>query len=198
MRFLRGMQASKSNFRSRQNNNFVVRFKMNTMLPHQVGYHPYNSNMIRFRKAIPEDVHLFFEWANEETVRENSFNQDEIKFEDHVKWFSEKLRSPRNLILVFLDAGNVPVGQVRYSFDDKQATIGIVIAKEQRGKGYAKPMLVMADEYFHELYPSKPIYAYIKLSNQASYKSFLGAGYTFLGTMLYNNKDESYKLVKYQ
>jgi UDP-2,4-diacetamido-2,4,6-trideoxy-beta-L-altropyranose hydrolase len=151
---------------------------------------------LKFRLAAADDVHLLFEWANDDLVRANSYNQQSIVFENHAKWFSEKLKDPSALFLIFLDKNEFPVGQVRYQINDKEAVVGILIDKMHRGKGYASKMLSMAADYFHMLYPDIEIHAFVKVTNIASYQAFIKAGYNLKGKLLYNNTDESFKLVK--
>jgi RimJ/RimL family protein N-acetyltransferase len=154
--------------------------------------------MLSFRKATPDDVQLFFEWANDELVRFNSYNQQPVIFEKHVEWFSNKLADESYTFLVFQDEKKAPVGQVRFQLENSGAVIGILVDKDHRGKGYAAQMLKIASKYFHDQHPGVEITAYVKTGNLASYQSFLNAGYVLKEKVLYNNKDESFKLVKYK
>lgn len=151
---------------------------------------------LKFRLGTADDVHLLFEWANDDLVRANSYNQKPILFENHVKWFSEKLEDPNALFLIFLDENELPVGQVRYQINGLEAVVGILIDKMHRGKGYASKMLSIAADYFHSMNPNVEIHAFVKVSNMASYHAFIKAGYSLQEKLLYNNTDESFKLVK--
>lgn len=151
---------------------------------------------LKFRLATAGDVHLFFEWANDDLVRANSYNQEPIPFENHTKWFAEKLKDPNAIFLVFFDHNESPVGQVRYQMNNKEAVVGILIDKMHRGKGYASKMLSIAADYFHRLNPDIEIQAFVKVANMASYQAFIKAGYNLQEKLLYNNTDESFKLVK--
>jgi RimJ/RimL family protein N-acetyltransferase len=151
---------------------------------------------LKFRMATPDDAHLLFEWANDDLVRSNSYNREPILFENHAKWFNEKLKDPNAIFLIFLDESELPVGQVRYQTNDSEAVVGILIDKIHRGKGYASKMLSIAADYFHGLNPDIEIHAFVKVTNIASYQAFIRAGYSLREKLLYNNKDESFKLVK--
>ena len=109
--------------------------------------------MLSFRKATADDVQLFFDWANDELVRFNSYNQQPVIYEKHVEWFSNKLADRNYTFLVFEDAKKQAVGQVRFQLENNGAVIGILVDKNHRGKGYAAEMLKMASEYFHEQHP---------------------------------------------
>ncbi|WP_458925623.1 GNAT family N-acetyltransferase, partial [Flavitalea antarctica] len=81
---------------------------------------------------------LFYEWANDETTRRNSYNQEPISLDHHKRWFLEKLVSDSCSIYLFVDENDLPIGQVR--IEDKGACsslIGISVDAAHRGKGYA-------------------------------------------------------------
>lgn len=151
--------------------------------------------MINFRKANAEDLRLYYDWANEEQVRKNSFHQGVISFADHVQWFENKIKSPQALLLVFyLESDSIPIGQVRFESESEHtALIGISVDKIFRGKGYASLMLKMACSYYLSQHPGQVIYAYIKKENEASYVSFVKAGFYKEKEVLYN-QTISYKL----
>jgi RimJ/RimL family protein N-acetyltransferase len=151
---------------------------------------------LKFRLATADDVHLLFEWANDDLVRANSYNQQPILLENHAKWFNDKLRDPNAIFLIFLNENELPVGQVRYQINGGEAVVGILIDKTHRGKGYASKMLSIAADYFHRLNPDIEIHAFVKVTNMPSYQAFVKAGYNLQGKLLYNNTDESFKLVK--
>ena len=151
--------------------------------------------MLKFRKATISDMDIYFNWANEEEVRKNSYQSNSISFENHVKWFENKLISPQTLLLIFEDEKNNAIGQVRIETENEASIVGISIDSAHRGKGYAIEMLKQASAYYFSLYPKNYIIAYIKKDNFASYKAFVSAGYELLDEV-----EEvgilSYKLIK--
>lgn len=151
--------------------------------------------MLKFRKANINDVDLYFSWANDQEVRNNSYRSETISFESHVKWFEKKLSSPQTLLLVFEDHFNQPVGQVRIENIKDYSIIGISIDKNHRGKGYAVEILKQSAAYYFSLYPKNYIIAYIKKDNFVSYKSFISAGYEFIDEVIESGV-LSYKLIK--
>ena len=95
--------------------------------------------MISFRKASIADKMLYFEWANDPNVREQSYNSNPIDLESHGKWFESKIEDNSSLMLVFQNEENSNIGQVRIQKENrKEALIGISVSNEHRGKGYAK------------------------------------------------------------
>ncbi|HEX2608136.1 MAG TPA: GNAT family N-acetyltransferase [Flavisolibacter sp.] len=152
--------------------------------------------MVTFRRATSSDANLFFEWANDPDVRQNSYNQDLIAWEDHIQWFEKRVDHEDFVFLVFYNGHNELIGQVRFQKEGETWIIGISIDREQRGKGYSIPMLNLATSYLRNIDARSPIIAFVKVSNRASYQAFLKAGFRLERQVLYKNKYESFKLIK--
>ena len=136
--------------------------------------------MVTFRKAKATDLLLYHEWANDSEVREQSFQNDFISLENHTKWFNSKLFDNNCLMLVFEHELNGPIGQIRFQKEKANTfVIGISIASEHRGKGYASMLLTKSSNYFLEENPEKIIHAYIKKNNIGSISSFKKSGFLF-------------------
>ena len=161
-----------------------------------VVYHCKINRNITSRKAIESDLMLYFEWTNDETVRENSYKSEPISLENHSSWFKNKINDEECLMLVFENHINQPIGQVRIQKqDNKSALIGISNDVNHRGKGYASKMIAIASEYFLNEYPDFHINAYIKLENTASEKAFQKAGFT-TDTVTYYEEIPSHYYIK--
>ncbi len=144
--------------------------------------------MLTFRKATIDDTKLYFDWANDSIVREQSFNSNAIDFENHKKWFESKLEDDSCLMLVFQNEEKLNVGQIRIQKgNEKEALIGISIAAEHRGKKYANKMLLIASDYFLENNKGYLINAYIKEQNISSKIAFEKAGFEFENITNYEN-----------
>ena len=133
--------------------------------------------MLNFRLAKESDVDLYFAWANDETVRENSFSSQPINYEEHVSWFLSKLSSKKVFFYLFSDSQGLNVGQVRIEQKNDETVIGISIDKNHRGKSYGTIMLEIASNDFYKNFSFMPINAYIKISNLPSLKIFTKAGF---------------------
>ena len=145
------------------------------------------SNII-FRRADLSDVNLYFNWLNDPEVREKSFDSSIIKWEDHVKWFSEKIINPDYYFYIFQNDSLDYIGQVRiHKVNDMNSVIGVSICREQRGKGYGLKILIESCKDFFKLNNSFKINAYIKNNNISSKIIFEKAGFSFLENKLYNN-----------
>ncbi len=153
------------------------------------------SGRIHFRFAKESDTDLYFKWANDNLVRSNSFNQNKVEYENHIKWFSSKLNSKDAYFYFFLNEENIPVGQVRIDKSENEAVIGISIDEAFRGKSLGSEMLKQATDDYLKKHPSEIITAYIKIDNKSSYSIFKKAG--FLNEELITEQGhQSYKLYK--
>ena len=153
------------------------------------------SEKIHFRFAKETDVDVYYKWTNDPAVRINSYNQSEVTYENHVKWFHSKLASQNCFMYYFLNEENIPIGQIRIEKGEKETVIGISIDSTQRGKGLASRMLKMASEDYLKKHTLEVITAYIKVENTSSYQSFIKAGYGN-EELVTEQGSKSYKLIK--
>lgn len=146
-----------------------------------------------YRKATPDDMLLVFNWANDQLSRANSYFSEPIALETHKAWFKKKLQDKHALIYI-AEVGQMPAGMVRYDISDNDATVGILVAEDFRGKGLAADFLTgTAQLYFKE--NTKPVLAYIKEENTASIRSFEKAKYKKLkNELVHGCKSHVYKL----
>ncbi len=146
-----------------------------------------NKNL-NFRKAEKSDCKIYFEWTNDESVREQSFNSDKVLFENHEKWFLNKIEHQSCLMLIFQNNENQNIGQVRIQkTENNSAIIGVSVANEFRGKGYACTIIEIASLDFLNKNPEFQISAYIKVDNLGSKKAFEKANFEFKEELNYEN-----------
>ncbi|MDW8849275.1 GNAT family N-acetyltransferase [Flavobacterium sp. MMLR14_040] len=155
--------------------------------------------MLSFKKASLADMKLYFEWANDSIVREQSYNSGTIDFENHENWFRSKLSDNSCMMVIFENEENLKVGQIRIQKEsDYDAVIGISIALEHRGKSYGKEMLEMATDFFLRLNPNFTINAFIKETNLSSKNVFEKAGFKFKEMRKYENFNSFHYIKKEQ
>ncbi|EKT3956842.1 GNAT family N-acetyltransferase [Flavobacterium psychrophilum] len=141
-----------------------------------------------FRKANNTDCELYFEWTNDKSVRMQSFNSDVVLYENHKKWFLNKIEDSTCLMLIFQNYENINVGQVRIQkMNNQTAVIGVSIAKEFRGKGFASVIIEAASISFLNENPDFEIDAYIKEENIGSKIAFEKANFEFKEKLNYEN-----------
>ena len=133
---------------------------------------------MKLRKATIEDMMLYFKWANDPVVRQNSINKSPIYLEDHKKWFSKKIEDEKTIFLIFEEDG-YQLGQLRIDLDNKsnEAIINFSIDESQRGNGFSTKMLVLAYQYYLKLYIKLTFTGYVQIGNKASSKAFEKAGF---------------------
>jgi RimJ/RimL family protein N-acetyltransferase len=139
--------------------------------------HSLDLSPISMRVANSNDVDLYFTWANDEMVRHNSFQQDEIQYVNHVNWFTSKIENPHFSFLLFFNQVQSPIGQVRINKNEEEVIIGISVDKNHRGFGYSFKMLRLACQHYFKNYSDNEIFAYIKIENKASISTFKKAGF---------------------
>ena len=131
---------------------------------------------LKMREAQEEDVDLYFRWANDPVVRQNSYNPEPIKFENHTKWFKTKLSSEGSKLFVFEVLGK-PVGQFRIDHIDNAWLIDYSVDRHYRGLGAGKAIIThfkTSISYSDLLYPLK---ALVKPSNIPSQRVFEQLGF---------------------
>lgn len=133
---------------------------------------------VHLRPADASDMQQLFNWANDPTVRQHSFNPAPIPLEIHQRWFSAKLNSPDCLILIAL-VDEVPAGMIRFDMKENQATISYLLDKNFRGKGLGTWLLTAGAVKLKQQRPEVTrLIGHVQPSNVASVVSFRKAGFT--------------------
>lgn len=136
---------------------------------------------INLRKVTKEDEALLFKWVNDPVVRANSFNNERIAYEEHSKWFKEKINA-NNCYIYICQINAKPIGQVRIDITEKD--IGIInysIDKEHRGKGYGTEVLRKIKEKLREdNVQINKLVGRVKYENISSRRAFVKAGYKYI------------------
>jgi RimJ/RimL family protein N-acetyltransferase len=138
-----------------------------------------DTRAVSLRPASPADSERMFEWANDPATRAASFRPARITRAEHRRWCAESLAGARLLFIVEVTA--TPTGLVRLDrIDSATAEVGILVAKEQRGRGLSVPALralidVARDAGFRNLL------ARIRLDNLQSRHIFERAGFELAG-----------------
>lgn len=139
--------------------------------------HKWYCSNLKMRLANTTDADIYYNWANDELVRKNSYQSNEINYQEHITWFNQKIKSGSCFFYIFeTEAGN-PVGQVRIDSSNNEVIIGVSVDKDFRGKGIAAEMIERASENYMNHSKKATITAYIKKENTASIKQFQKAGF---------------------
>ena len=133
--------------------------------------------MIHLREVRLSDVDMIYQWANDPLTRQNSFNSDKIKYDEHVQWFNRMLN--RNDVKMYiLMEDNKPVGQIRLNINDTNAEISYSIASDFRGMGYGRKIVsLVVDEIKMNIPEVLTVSAQVKPGNSASKSIFEKEGF---------------------
>lgn len=141
-----------------------------------------------FRKANISDAKCYYNWLNDPTVREQSFNSAFVNWEQHYNWFQEKIIDPNYIFYIFQTNNNKLIGQVRLQkIDNINSIIGVSVSNEFRGLGYGSIILKMACINFLINHPNFIINAYIKIDNYSSINIFKKSNFIFIENLIYEN-----------
>jgi len=141
------------------------------------------------------DRELLWRWANDPAVRQSAFNTAPIAWEDHVRWFDQKLGDKNTVIFIVEQEAGDAVGQVRFQIRDHEAEISISVSAEFRGRGYGLYMLRQALDAVAEVRDLTRVNAYIKPENTVSRSLFDRAGFHETGITVYNGKPAIYATI---
>lgn len=122
----------------------------------------------KIRYASVEDSKILFDWANDADVRENAFNTEKIKWENHQEWFRSKMECSKTIVFI-LEMDSIPVGQVRFDYDtvNKYWLLDYSIDKKQRGLGLGSLLINYSIKKV-----KGDIRAFVKTENISSWKVF--------------------------
>lgn len=139
--------------------------------------------LIRKADNTQSDCKRMFNLSNDTVVRENSFNQGEIKYTDHCEWFERTVGDKDVLFfLVFADDTEKDfIGQIRFkrdSGDSTECVISLSIAERFRGKHVAGQFMELGIEEMRKDWPLiNTVIAEVKNGNIPSNKLFQSEGF---------------------
>lgn len=144
--------------------------------------------MYNLRKVTENDIRLLFDWANDLDTRMNAKNSDPIKWEDHVKWFEDRISSDSSFMYI-LEETNQDIGLVRFDKEKKDFIITYYIIKDYRGKGLGKIILEEGFKNLLKVVENPDLLAYVKKGNIASEKIFEKLNFTLNKEEIINNAE---------
>ena len=130
------------------------------------------TNEVKLYKAKSRDMMDVFRLVNDPDVRKNSFNTEQIKLEDHKKWFDDKIKKNKDFLFIF-KIFNEFIGHVLLAKFNNDFVISIYITKCNRNKGLGLIILNMAiEEIKKQITDEFSLLAYINKNNISSIKLF--------------------------
>ena len=142
------------------------------------------------RLANINDMKSVFDLSNDDIVRANSIHSEKIKWENHIKWFNDKIAF-KNILFYILEFDGNFAGYCHIDMEDNDEWIATIhISKAYRGRNLGFNFL----KTICESNSDKNIIAYIKTSNIASKKIFEKNNFQIFDIITIN--DEKYYLLK--
>lgn len=127
------------------------------------------------------DCKTLWNWANDPHTRAVSFSSKPIPWEDHLRWFTEKLHSNDCVLYKATNQHGVPLGLARFDLGQGGPVISVNLDPDFRSLGLGSELIHIATErVMREKNPGK-VDALIKKENAASVKAFIKAGYEKVG-----------------
>jgi UDP-2,4-diacetamido-2,4,6-trideoxy-beta-L-altropyranose hydrolase len=149
-----------------------------------------NNIQLNIRKTEKQDMDIYYEWANDPSVRKHSLSQDSIPLPSHQKWFSNKLNSNTCLMYIgFINSNDTLVGQVRFEEENAlEFTVHISLAPTQQGKGFGPLLLFQAIQaLINDKGEKISLTAIIVNTNRASKQCFVQNHFDFDEELIIND-----------
>lgn len=134
---------------------------------------PASKRELSLRKAGKGDMEQYFLWANDPVVRENSFQQKPITWQEHFSWFNKKTSSGLTEMWVLKTALGLPVGQIRFDINNETADISYCLDSMVRERGWGSHLIKLGINKIVSFRNLKMIQARVKKDNLASRNIFL-------------------------
>lgn len=136
---------------------------------------------LSLRLVRESDCRLLFAWADDPVARAASFHSAAISWENHSRWFAERLQDPQSVIYIGENAADEPVGLVRFQIKGESALLSVNVAPEFRGQGWGKELIAFCTRALVRAYSVRRVNAFVKPDNQASVRLFEASGFRRAG-----------------
>lgn len=142
--------------------------------------------MIHLRKIEPNDVPYLYRWENDASAWADGSNHNPISEQDLRDYVTSStgdlFRDGQLRLIIELQSPNTETLGCIDLFDldprNRRAAIGLYIAPEYRGKGYAAEALRQLEQYAFSFLDLRVLYAVVAARNKPSSELFLTNHYT--------------------
>lgn len=132
---------------------------------------------IVLRSASEDDVQTTFDWASNKIVRKYAIQKNEIIFEEHVKWFLNKISSD-DCIYFIAEVNNTAIGSIRFDMNEKkEALLSFLLDPIFHGKGYGKEIVEKGCDELLKIKNLTKIVGVVYIKNIPSLKTFKSLGF---------------------
>lgn len=131
-------------------------------------------------KATMSEVEPSFQWANDPDTRKFSYSSKTIPWEDHVRWYEQKIINPDCFYYMFF-IDQIAIGQVRFDRSKEEEidtfVISYTLGREWRGKGLGAYILLKGIKALIQETNVKKIVGYVQTANTNSVNIFKRCGF---------------------
>lgn len=152
---------------------------------------------IKIRVANKDDSYDLWRWRNHPEARKWSFNNEEIDYDMHKKWFDERIKNKAvNIYIAENEHGKL--GQARFEIsEDKKACMSVSLNPDFFAKGLGNKIIKISTDVFLEGHRDiEEVIAEIMKAHIASQKAFEKAGYLIAGDGI--KKQKEIKILSYK
>jgi RimJ/RimL family protein N-acetyltransferase len=143
------------------------------------------SGHLTVRRVILSDADDLYVWRTDPVTVEASRVGTSLTFQDHLRWLTAYLDRPDGLLVIGQHGRGSKVGTVRFDARPELGSasfeVSITVAPPSRGRGLAKGLLLASEEFARATLPLKTVYAFVRISNDASLRLFDMCGYSRQG-----------------
>ena len=136
---------------------------------------PSEKTALRLRPAAAGDILFYFAWANDPITRKNAFHSDSIEWKTHMKWYQSKLDADESSLFI-LEAGDLPIGQIRFDINGNEALVDYSLDPIVRGRGWGSKLIKMGADIMQKAKLVR-LRAEVKAGNHGSSSALLRAGF---------------------
>lgn len=134
--------------------------------------------MVTLSPATLDDAGRLLEWRNDPVTREQSFHSDVIALDAHLRWLRDTLARPDvRLYTARDDERGVWVGSGRLDRIADGIELSIVVAPDQRERGYAVQIIEALLQRAGMMDPQARALARVRRGNPRSLRAFAAAGF---------------------
>ena len=147
------------------------------------------SDLLTLRALEPEDVDTIYLWENDVSEwysRQNMTPASRYQIWQYIHSYDGSLYGGNQLRMMACLADGIPVGTVDlYDIDaaNRRAWVGIYIAPQWRGRGYAHETLRQISQYAYDHLAIAHLAAEVAADNEPSCRLFEAAGYRLGGCL---------------
>ncbi|GAB1415952.1 GNAT family N-acetyltransferase [Paludibacter sp.] len=134
---------------------------------------------IKLRAVEPEDLELLYDWENMSDLWETGITRQpysKFALKEYINQIHSDIYQSGQLRLMMVEKNTgKTVGTVDlYDFDihNSRIALGLFVAPEYQGNGFAKSALQIIEEYVFSFLKINQLYCYISIHNEASISMF--------------------------